>query len=200
LVEHNSAAGNLGALWTETGAESIFGLIAEFLTGDIPDVAVDRVLATVLFTDIVGSTERASELGDRRWRQLLDAHDGLVRDQLHRFRGREINTTGDGFFASFDGPARAIRCAKAIVASMVSLGVELRAGLHTGECEVREDDLSGLTVHIGARVGSLAGPGEVLVSGTVRDLVVGSGIEFTDRGEQVLKGVPGAWKLFAVTG
>jgi class 3 adenylate cyclase len=152
----------------------------------------------VLFTDIVGSTERVATLGDRRWRSLLDAHDRVVREQLRRFRGREINTTGDGFVASFDGPARAIRCAQAIIEVAGELGVELRAGLHTGECEVRGDDLGGLAVHIAARVGSLAAPGEVLASGTVKDLVVGSGIEFAERGENALKGVPGSWKLFAV--
>ena len=172
--------------------------VAEFLTGERPVVEVERILTTVLFTDIVGSTERAASLGDQRWRVLLDSHDRAVRDQLRRFRGREINTTGDGFFASFDGPARAIRCAQAIAETTARLGVEVRMGLHTGECDVRGDDLGGLAVHIAARVGALAGPGEVLVSGTVKDLVVGSGIELDDRGEHELKGVPGAWKLFAV--
>ncbi|MBV8159930.1 MAG: adenylate/guanylate cyclase domain-containing protein [Acidimicrobiia bacterium] len=148
----------------------------------------------------MGSTERAARLGDRGWRRLLDAHDRAVRQQLRRFRGREIKQTGDGFFASFDGPARAIRCAEAIAQATVELGVEVRAGLHTGECEVRGDDLGGLAVHIAARVGALAGPTEVLVSGTVKDLVVGSGIEFADRGEHELKGVPGTWRLFAVEG
>jgi class 3 adenylate cyclase len=171
--------------------------IAEFLTGQRP-VEVERLLVTVLFTDIVGSTERAAELGDRRWRSVLDAHDGTVREQLSRFRGKEINTTGDGFVASFDGPARAIRCAQAIVDANDALGIEIRAGLHTGECEIRGDDLGGLAVHIAARVGALACPGEVVVSGTVKDLVVGSGIEFDDRGDHVLKGVPGAWRLYAV--
>ena len=172
--------------------------VAEFLTGERPVVEVERILTTVLFTDIVGSTERAASIGDHRWRALLDAHDRTVRDQLRRFRGREINTTGDGFFASFDGPARAIRSAQAIAEATARLGVELRVGLHTGECEVRGDDLGGLAVHIAARVGALAGPGEVLVSGTVKDLVVGSGIEFDDRGENELKGVPGVWRLFTV--
>ena len=174
--------------------------IAELLLGERPPVDVDRVLTTVLFTDIVRSTERAAALGDQRWRSQLDAHDRAVRDQLRRFRGREINTTGDGFVASFDGPARAIRCAQAIIEAAGRLGLEVRAGLHTGECEVRGDDLGGLAVHIAARVGALAAAGEVLASGTVKDLVVGSGIEFAERGEATLHGVPGSWKLFAVRG
>jgi len=174
--------------------------VAEFLTGERPMVDIDRVLTTVLFTDIVGSTEQAASLGDHRWRSLLDAHDGAVREQLRRFRGREIKTTGDGFLAAFDGPARAIRCAQAIGTATERLGLDVRAGLHTGECEVRGDDLGGLAVHIAARIGTLADSGETLVSGTVKDLVVGSGIEFTERGERDLKGVPGSWKLFAVEG
>jgi class 3 adenylate cyclase len=174
--------------------------IALFLTGERPAIDVDRILTTVLFTDIVGSTQRASQMGDGPWRSVLDAHDNVIRDQLRRFRGREINTTGDGFVASFDGPARAIRCAQAIVESNLKNGIELRVGLHTGECEVRGDDLGGLAVHIAARVGSLALPGETFVSGTVKDLVVGSGIEFEERGEHDLNGVPGTWKLFAVKG
>jgi class 3 adenylate cyclase/alpha-beta hydrolase superfamily lysophospholipase len=178
-------------------AAAIAGEIAEFLTGERP-VEIDRVLTTMLFTDIVGSTERAASLGDDRWRSLLDAHDRTVREQLRRHRGREIETSGDSFFASFDGPARAIRCAQAIVTGTGNLGIELRVGLHTGECEVRGDHLGGLAVHIAARVGALAAPREVLVTGTVKDLVVGSGIEFTDRGEHKLKGVPEAWRLFAV--
>ena len=176
---------------------TIHGEIAEFLTGERP-VEVDRVLATVVFTDIVDSTARAASLGDGRWRSLLDAHDRTVREQLRRFRGREIKTTGDGFVASFDGPARAIRCAQAIVEANKALGIDVRSGMHTGECEVRGDDLGGLAVHIAARVGSMAVPGEILVSGTVKDLVVGSGIEFADRGEHELKGVPATWRLFAV--
>ena len=163
-------------------------------------VEVDRVLTTLLFTDIVSSTERAAALGDQAWRSVLDAHDRTVRDQLRRFRGKEINTTGDGFLACFDGPARAIRCSQAIAGATTRLGIELRMGLHTGECEVRGDDLGGLAVHIAARVGSLARPGEVLVSSTVKDLVAGSGIEFSDRQEQELKGVPGTWTLFSVNG
>jgi class 3 adenylate cyclase len=170
--------------------------IAEFLTGERP-AEIERVLATVLFTDIVDSTRHTASLGDRRWHALLDAHDRAVRDQLRRFRGNEINTTGDGFVASFDGPARAIRCAKAIVEANRSLGIELHVWLHTGECEIRGDDLGGLAVHIAARVAALACPGDVLVSSTVKDLVVGSGITFEDRGEHDLKGVPGTWRLYA---
>lgn len=172
--------------------------IAEFLTGERPPVEVERILTTVLFTDIVGSTAQAASLGDQRWRSLLDTHDRTVREQLRRFRGNEINTTGDGFVASFDGPARAIRCAQAIGVAINKLGVELRQGLHTGECEVRGDDLGGLAVHVAARVGALATPGEILVSRMVKELVAGSGIEFTDRGEHELKGVPGSWRVFAV--
>jgi class 3 adenylate cyclase len=172
--------------------------IAEFLTGERP-VEIERLLTTVLFTDIADSTRRAASLGDRRWRSLLDAHDQAVRDQLRRSRGKEINTTGDGFVASFDGPARAIRCAHDIVEATRLLGIELRVGLHTGECEIRGDDLGGLAVHIAARVGALARPGEVLVSSTVKDLVVGSGIEFDDRGVHDLKGVPGTWRLHALS-
>ena len=176
----------------------VFDEVAEFLTGTRPATDVDRVLVSVLFTDIVGSTERAASLGDQRWRSLLDRHDQIVREQLRIFRGREINTTGDGFVASFDGPARAIRCGQAIIDATRAHGIELRVGLHTGECEVRGNDLGGLAVHIAARLGSLAVPGEVLVSSTVKDLVVGSGIEFQDRGEHELKGVPGTWRLFHV--
>jgi class 3 adenylate cyclase len=174
--------------------------IAEFLTGERPPVEVDRILTTVLFTDIAASTERAVVLGDHRWRELLDQHDRTVRDHFRRFRGREINTTGDGFVASFDGPARAIRCSQAIAEATTKLGIELRIGLHTGECEVRGDDLGGLAVHIAARVAATAAPGEVLVSSTVKDLVAGSGIEFSDSGEHELKGVPGTWTLFSVSG
>jgi class 3 adenylate cyclase len=174
--------------------------VAEFLTGERPVVEADRILTTVLFTDIVGSTEQVASLGDQRWRSLLDAHDRTVRDQLRRFRGREIQTTGDGFVASFDGPARGVRCAQAVIENTRKLGIEVRTGLHTGECEIRGDDLGGLAVHIAARIGSLSTAGEVLVSGTVKDLVVGSGIEFTERGMHELKGVPGAWNLFAVRG
>ena len=176
-----------------------FHEIAEFLTGHQADVADDRVLATVLFTDIVDSTRRAAEIGDRDWHALLDAHDVIVRAQLSRFRGREVNTSGDGFLAMFDGPQRAIRCAMAIRDVVAALGIEVRAGLHTGECEVRGDDIGGIGVHIGARVSALAGPNDVLVSSTLRDLVIGSGLEFEERGAHELKGVPGEWRLFAVT-
>jgi class 3 adenylate cyclase len=156
------------------------------------------VLATVLFTDIVGSTQRAAELGDRRWRDLLDAHDRAIRRQLERFRGREVNTAGDGFLATFDGPGRAILCACAIRDTVRALGIEVRAGLHTGEIELRGEDVAGVAVHIGARVAAIAGPGEVLVSGAIPPLVAGSGIAFADRGERELKGVPGTWRLYAV--
>jgi class 3 adenylate cyclase/pimeloyl-ACP methyl ester carboxylesterase len=175
-----------------------FQEIAEFLTGQKPEVADDRVLATVLFTDIVDSTRRAAQIGDRDWHALLDAHDAVVRSQLARFRGREVNTSGDGFLAMFDGPQRAIRCAMAIRDAVQALGIEVRAGLHTGECEVRDDDIGGIAVHIGARVSALAGPNDVLVSSTLRDLVIGSGLEFEERGAHELKGVPGEWRLFAV--
>jgi class 3 adenylate cyclase/pimeloyl-ACP methyl ester carboxylesterase len=175
-----------------------FQEIAEFLTGHPAEVADDRVLATVLFTDIVDSTRRAAEIGDRDWRALLDAHDAVVRAQLVRFRGREVNTSGDGFIAMFDGPQRAIRCAMSIRDAVQALGIEVRAGLHTGECEVRGDDIGGIGVHIGARVSALAGTNDVLVSSTLRDLVIGSGLEFDDRGSYELKGVPGEWRLFAV--
>ena len=172
--------------------------IEEFLTGTRSAPDIDRVLATVLFTDIVGSTQHAAALGDRRWRDLLDAHDATVRRELARARGREIKTTGDGFFAAFDGPARAIRCAVAIREQARALGIDVRAGLHTGECERRGDDLAGIAVHIGARVAARAQAGEVLVTSTVRDLVAGSGITFADRGEQTLAGVPDPWRLLAV--
>ncbi len=171
---------------------------AKFLTGEQPTIADDRVLATVLFTDIVDSTRRAAEMGDRDWRALLDAHDAIVRSQLARFRGREVNTSGDSFLAIFDGPQRAIRCAMAIRDAVHSLGIDVRAGLHTGECEIRGDDIGGIGVHIGARVSALAGPNDVLVSSTLRDLVIGSGLEFEERGSHELKGVPGQWRLYAV--
>src|SRR5919198_683952 len=168
--------------------------VEEFLTGTRPVREPDRVLATVLFTDIVGSTERAAELGDRRWRELLEA---AVRAELARYGGREVDTAGDGFLATFDGPARAIRAAHAIRDSVRALGLEVRAGLHTGECELANGKVRGIAVHTGARVAGLAGPGEVLVSSTVRDLVAGSGIAFEERGEHELKGVPGMWKVYA---
>ncbi len=185
--------------FVEPGWRASFQEIAEFLTGHQAEVADDRVLATVLFTDIVDSTRRAAKMGDRDWHALLDAHDAVVRAQLARFRGREVNTSGDGFLAMFDGPQRAIRCAMAIRDAVQALGIEVRAGLHTGECEVRGDDIGGIAVHIGARVSALAGPNDVLVSSTLRDLVIGSGIEFEERGAHQLKGVPGEWHLSAVT-
>jgi class 3 adenylate cyclase len=187
-----------GDMYVGTFNDGLVEEISEFLTGSRPAARIDRLLASILFTDIVGSTERAASLGDQSWRALLDRHDATVREQLRRFNGREVNTTGDGFVASFDGPARAIRCASAIADATTSLGVEVRLGLHTGECEVRGDDLAGLAVHIAARVAALAAPGEILVSGTVKDLVVGSGMEFAERGEHQLKGVPGTWKLYAL--
>jgi class 3 adenylate cyclase/pimeloyl-ACP methyl ester carboxylesterase len=184
--------------WPFVGdTEALTGEIESFLTGARQAPAPDRQLLTVLFTDIVGSTERATELGDRRWRALLESHDEVAREAIGRFRGREVKSTGDGFLVTFDGPARGIDCALAMAARMRSLGVEVRAGLHTGECEIRGDDVGGVAVHIGARISALAGPGEVLVSSTVRDLVAGSGIAFEPRGEQTLKGVPGEWRLFA---
>jgi class 3 adenylate cyclase len=165
---------------------------------DVDESEPDRVLATVLFTDIVGSTARAAELGDARWRELLERHHAVVRRQLARYRGNEIDTAGDGFFASFDGPARGIRCACAISEAVRELGIEVRAGLHTGECERMDEKVGGIAVNIGARVAAEAAPGEVLVSSTVKDLVAGSGIDFRERGTAELKGVPGEWRLFAV--
>ena len=156
------------------------------------------MLATVLFTDIVGSTRRASEIGDSAWADLLQAHHEMVREQIRRHGGREVNTAGDGFLATFDGPARAIRCALAIASGVGTLGLQIRAGVHTGEVEVAEEGVRGLAVHIGARIAALAGDGEVLVSRTVKDLVVGSGLTFTDRGRTALKGVPDEWELYAV--
>jgi class 3 adenylate cyclase len=175
----------------------VLDAVAEFLTGQRGPVATDRFLTTVMFTDIVGSTEHAVSRGDQRWRELLDAHDRSVRDLLRRYAGREIKTTGDGFLACFDGPARAIDCAAEITHFAHMLGIEVRAGLHTGECERRGDDIAGFAVHVAARVGALAGPGEVLVSRTVTDLVAGAGLTFTDRGEHPLKGIPDTWHLFA---
>ena len=172
--------------------------IEEFLTGARGSAATDRVLMTVLFTDIVGSTELASRSGDRPWHQLLDSHDAMVRAELRRFRGRAVKTTGDGILATFDGPARAIRCAQSICTAARGLGIEVRAGLHTGEVEVRGDDVGGIAVHLAQRVSSRAGPSEVLVSRTVVDLVAGSDLEFDDRGVHELKGIEGTWGLFAV--
>ena len=177
-------------------SDAIVDEVEEFLTGTRHAPETDRVLATVLFTDIVGSTDRAAALGDKKWRDLLDAHDQATRRQLERFRGREIKTTGDGFTAVFDGPGRAIQCGCAIRDAVRALGMDLRVGLNTGEIELRGDDVAGMAVHIGARVAALAGPGEVLVSGAIPPLVVGSGFEFVDTGEHELKGVPGTWRLY----
>jgi class 3 adenylate cyclase len=186
------------SIWTDRSDE-IVSEIREFLTGVREPEEPDRVVATVLFTDIVRSTERARELGDRAWRDLLDEHHALVRHELERYRGREVDTAGDGFFATFDGPARAIRSGKAIVESVRGLGLEVRAGLHTGEVELSGDAVRGIAVHTGARVARFAEPGEVLVSQTVKDLVAGSGIEFEERGTRELKGIPGEWRLYAAS-
>ena len=199
LVEHIANA----QLARFPGADIYFGVhtpeigatIEEFLTGVKPGPVTDRILATVLFTDIVASTEHLAEVGDQQWHSRLDQLDTMARTQFDRFRGREVSTTGDGVFATFDGPARAVRCAHAVIEAARSLGVEIRAGVHVGECERRGDDLAGIAVHIGARVCALAGPGEVLATSIVRDLVAGSGIEFADRGRHTLKGVPGEWTL-----
>jgi class 3 adenylate cyclase len=172
--------------------------IEEFLTGIRPASEPDRVLATVLFTDIVGSTERAASLGDKAWGDVLEQHDASVRRELTHFRGQEISTSGDGFFATFDGPARAVRCAVAIRDRLRESGLEVRAGVHTGECERMGDNIGGLAVHIGSRIAGLAGAGEVLASSTVKDLVAGSGIVFEDRGTHPLKGIPGEWRVFRV--
>jgi class 3 adenylate cyclase len=179
-------------------SEALLGEIEEFLTGERHRVEPDRMLATVLFTDICNSTEHAARMGDRGWRYMLERHDALFRRSLERHRGREIKRTGDGFLATFDGPARAIRCASDHAESVASIGLEVRAGLHTGELEVMDGDLGGLAVHIAARVMDRAAPCEVLVSSTVKDLVVGSGIPFQERGEHALRGVPGEWRLFSV--
>ena len=185
--------------WDPRKQDAFCDVIEEFLTGHRPPVGdADRVLATVLFTDIVDSTRRAAELGDRRWRGVLDALEARAADEVERFRGRVVKQTGDGMLATFDGPARAIRCASAMVDAARGFDLEVRAGLHVGEIELRGGDVSGLAVHIGARIGALAGAGEVLVSGTVRDLVVGSGLEFDERGEHELRGIDGRWRLLAV--
>ena len=192
----------VGHLALRAGGEQIQAEIQRFLnevweTGGWEESEPDRMLATVLFTDIVESTTKAIELGDRRWRELLERHNELVRRELLRFHGREIDTTGDGFLATFDGPARAIRCAAAIVENVHDLGLSIRAGLHTGECEVTGGNIAGIAVHTGARVAGYALADEVLVSSTVKDLVAGSGITFNERGLHVLKGIPGEWRLFA---
>jgi class 3 adenylate cyclase len=180
--------------------EALLGEVEQFLTGVRHQPVPERVLATVLFTDIVNATQRAAELGDRQWRDLLARHNSLIRGELGRFRGHEIDTAGDGFFVTFDGPARAIRCAEAIQNAVKQLGLNVRVGLHTGECEIMDEKVTGIAVYIGARVMNHAAPGEVLVSSTVKDLVAGSGIGFVDRGVYELKGVPGKWRTFAVTG
>jgi class 3 adenylate cyclase len=184
--------------WAAGDGDTVVDEIEEFLTGSRHDSEPDRILATVLFTDIAGSTERAAALGDRRWRELLEQHHAMVRRKITEYRGREIDTAGDGFLMSFDGPARGVRCANAVIDDARGLGLEIRAGLHTGECEIMGDKLSGLAVHIGARVAANASPGEVLVSSTVKDLVAGSGLRFDDRGMRTLKGIPGEWRIFAL--
>jgi class 3 adenylate cyclase len=175
--------------------DAVLDEVEEFVTGTSSGREPDRVLATVLFTDIVGSTGVAGRLGDRAWRDVLESHNALVRRQLARYRGREVKTVGDGFLATFDGPTRAVQCACGVRDAMPGIGLEVRAGLHTGEVETMGEDVGGIAVHIGARIGALAGPGEVLVSSTVRDLVVGSGLTFTERGEHTLRGVPDPWRL-----
>jgi pimeloyl-ACP methyl ester carboxylesterase len=180
--------------------DAVIADIEQFVTGSRRAPELHRVLSTLLFTDIVGSTERAAELGDRGWTALLEDHHRVVRRELELFAGQEIDTAGDGFLATFDGPARGVRCAQAVQSGLHALGIDVRAGLHTGEIEQRDNKVAGLAVHIGARVMAAAAPGEVLVSSTVKDLVVGSGIEFSDRGAHALKGVPGEWRLFSVVG
>lgn len=179
--------------------DALLGAVREFLTGEHSEAEPDRVLTTILFCDIVDSTQRLAELGDQRWKQLLAAFYALADDKLRHFRGRLIDRAGDGLFASFDGPARAVRCGAALAEAVHGLGVRLRVGVHTGECELLDDKLSGIAVHVGARIAGLAEPGQVLVSSTVNKLVVGSGLRFDDRGRHALKGVPGDWHLFAAT-
>jgi pimeloyl-ACP methyl ester carboxylesterase len=185
-------------LWFTENAEELVGEVEEFLTGARSLADPDRKLATVLFTDIVSSTARAAELGDRRWRALLDEHDAIVRRELARSGGHEVDTAGDGFLMTFEGPGRAIRCARAISDALAGVGLTIRAGVHTGEVEVRGEGIGGLAVHIGARVAAMAGGGEIVLSGTVKDLLAGSGFTFADRGQHELKGVPGIWHLFSV--
>jgi class 3 adenylate cyclase len=180
--------------------KSITEEVEEFLTGQRHERPPDRVLATVLFTDIVDSTRRAAELGDRDWREVLEQHDQITREQIANFQGREVKHTGDGFLATFDGPTRAVRCATTLADRISELGIDVRSGLHTGECELRGDDIGGIAVHIGARIAALAKAREVLVSSTVKDLVNGSGIAFEDRSTHTLKGVPGEFQLFAPVG
>jgi class 3 adenylate cyclase len=185
-------------LWWYEGTDAMLDEVEEFLTGKRRPPESDRVLATVLFTDLVSSTERAFQLGDQRWRDVIAAHDSAAQRQVDRFRGRLVRSTGDGMLATFDGPARAIHCAVAVRDAIRNLGMDVRAGLHTGEVELMGADLGGVAVHIGARVQGMAGPGEVLVSSTVKDLVAGSGLDFEDRGSHALKGVPGEWHIYRV--
>ena len=204
LADHIAGAaykefpGSGHAYWASGVAPALLDEVEEFFTGSRSVAPPDRVLATVLFTDIVDSTATAAELGDQRWKERIREHDVIVRHELARHRGREIHTTGDGFLATFDGPARAIRCAESIRDAIRKTGLEVRAGLHTGEIELQGDDVAGIAVHIGARVSALAGPSEIMVSRTVVDLVAGSGLAFDDRGSHVLKGVPGDWQLFSL--
>jgi class 3 adenylate cyclase len=185
-------------LWFVGDTDPIVDAVQEFVTGEPPARHLDRVLVTVLFTDIVGSTAKAAEVGDQRWQVLLNAHNDRVRKQLASHRGTELDTTGDGFLATFDGPARAVHCARAICDAVRDLGIEIRAGCHTGEVELADDNVRGIAVHIGARIAALGGPSEVLVSSTVKDLVAGSGLVFEDRGEHDLKGVPDRWRVYRV--
>jgi class 3 adenylate cyclase len=185
-------------MWFSEHGDDVLDEIEEFLTGSLASADPDRRLLTVLFTDIVGSTATAAELGDTRWRAMLDRHDEIVRGELSRFGGNEIDTTGDGFLATFDAPGRAIRCARAMGDTLAGIDVSIRAGVHTGEVEVRGEQIGGLTVHIGARVAALGGAGDLLVSSTVKELMAGSELSFVDQGEHVLKGVPGEWRIYAV--
>jgi class 3 adenylate cyclase len=205
LAEHITAARHVELagedhLYWVGDVDGLADEIERFLTGATAVSVADRLLATVLFTDIVGSTDRAVELGDQHWRRLLDRHDEIVGRQIERFRGRVVNTTGDGFVIVFDGPGRAVRCGCAIRDAVRPLGIDIRAGVHTGEIEQRGDDVAGIAVHIAARVSSHAEPGQIVASRTVVDLVAGSGIGFVDRGEHGLKGVPQPWRLYAVEG
>jgi class 3 adenylate cyclase len=179
--------------------ETVLSDIYEFITGERPIDSSDRVLATVVFFDIAASTERAAALGDTAWRNLLNSYYAVVRKELARYRGKETNTTGDSFLATFDGPARAVRCALAVALTVRQLGIDVRAGVHTGECELMGDNIGGIAVHAGARIMAKAEPGSVVVSSTVKDLVAGSGINFQDLGVHQLKGVPGEWKLFSAS-
>ena len=196
LIAHSDLATFPGRDMVEPPA--VVAMVEEFVTGAAPAPVDDRVLATVLFTDIVSSTDHLATVGDRAWRMQLDRHDSMVREQLAAFRGREVDTAGDGFFAVFDGPARAIRCAEAVIDGARGLGIDVRAGVHTGECEVRGNGYSGIAVHTGARIAALAGGGEVLASRTVKDLIAGSGIDLEDRGVHQLKGIPEPWQVFRV--